>query len=66
MIDSLADMDNIIHEKVTMTAWAIALEDSIEECRQRFLRQFKKQTRPRKTISYWKEELLETGNLMTD
>lgn len=59
-------MDYTIYEKVTITAWAISLETSIEECRLKFFHQFNKQAPPRKTISYWREKLLETGSLVTD
>lgn len=53
-------------EKVTTAAWTFALETSIEECCQKISAILKKLSPPRKSISYWSENLLETGHHVTD
>lgn len=58
-------MEYTVREKVTITAWAISLDElSVEKLRQRFLTQFRKEAPPRQTIVNWKEKLLETGTLV--
>ena len=50
---------------MTATAFAIAF-DNAEESRRRFVEKFNKEAPPRRTILYWKDKLLETGNLAND
>ena len=58
-------MEYTIEGRVTATAFAIAF-DNAEEIRRRFVEKFNKEAPPRRTILYWKDKLLETGNLAND
>ena len=59
-----AIMEYTIRERVTITAWIITAEVSVEENRQRFRDDFKKDPPPRQTLVDWKNKLLETGSLV--
>lgn len=57
-------MEYSIRERITITAWLITNNVSVEENRQRFQNEFNKVAPPRQTLVDWKNKLLETGSLV--
>ena len=58
-------MEITIEEKVMLTSWAIVY-DNCEESRRLFAQKYNKEAPSRTTVSYWKNKLLETGNIVTE
>lgn len=56
-------MEYTTREQITITAWVITNEVSVEQNRLRFREEFDKEAPPRQTLIRWKNKLLETGCL---